>query len=365
MATAVETATTFSAFTEKYVEPGIFDQIFNVKDSPLLKEIGARWKDWRGEQYEIKLEVGELSMTYYNPATDIAADFTFTTPEIGTEVKYTEVFGYIPIRLPCYQVDKQPSSAGKLGMLTRYTENARRAFSKELIAAALEASPGANEPTSLWEIINDHNADYGCAAIGGITADATTNGYWRSHIMEGETTYSVAVSPSLQNFGYMVTRIERTIGSRPDVIVVHPNLYDVLEAQLNPQQMQTQADNRFRNWGYDSFTIKGVPVIWEDDMPGSAWTSGQNNRADAAGYEALFINWEYLRAIETDKWNMKFHPNGWEIDSTKVPCYHNTLHAWYNWGCSSRRAHGHMFNIDIAQSPSEYTKGSITRPVVA
>jgi len=364
MAVSVETATTFSALTENYIEPGIFDQIFEGP-SPLMKEIGRVWKDWRGENYEIKLETDELTLDWYAPASDIDASFTFTTPEIATQVTYSEKYGVIAIRLPCYQVDKQPSAPDKLRMLTRYTDNARKVAAKGILSASLAASPDANGPESLWEIINDHDATYGYATVGGITSDGSSNGYWRSHIMQGTGTFGTAVSPSLQNIGFMVDRMARTVGEKPDVIVVAPDYYDVLEAQLTPVQVQNGPDNRFKDWGYDSFNIKGVPVIWEDEMPGAAWASGQTTRLAAAGYEALLINWKYLKAIETAKWNLKFHPNGWEIDGTKVPCYLNTLHLWWNWATSSRRAHGHIFNVDISQAPSSYTKGTITRPVTA
>ena len=367
MATAVETATTFDAYTDRYIMPGLHDQVFT--GTPLLKELGTRIRGFQGKKFEGRLEVGSMTNRWYEPATDVDLDLNFTTPEIGAEFSYDLKRSYEAMRLPAYEVDQQ-DAAGNVRMLVTYANNAKMSMRKDLAAKILGVSgtgPGdhsVNEPTSLWDICNDHNAAYGKAAIGGITADGTTNGYWRAHIMEAGTTYTVAVSPSLQNIGKMVMRMQATNGRKPDLICVDEDYYDVLEAQLTPVQVQTSKSNRFRDWGYDSFSIKGVPVIWDPDMPGLSY-SGTTDRYTCGGSEALLIDWETMFGIKNAKWNFSFQPGGWYLDPTKIPAYYNSLHCSLNFIATQRRTQGHIFNVNLGQDPQDWTKGAITLPVVA
>jgi len=367
MATAVETADTFDAYTDRYILPGLHDQVFT--GTPLLKELGTRIRPFQGSSFQGRLQVGSITNNWYNPATDVDLDLDFTTPEIGAEFSYNLVHAYEAIRLPAYQVDQQ-DAAGNIRMLVAYTNNAKESLRIDLAAKLLGVSgtgPGdhsATHPTSLWDICNDHNAEYGKAAIGGITADATTNGYWRAHIMEAGTSYTVPVSPSLQNIAKMITRMEVTNGKKPDLVCVDEDYYDVLEAQLTPVQVQTGRTNRFRDWGYDSFSIKSVPVIWDPNMPGLSY-SGTTDRYTCGGSEALIIDWDHMFGIKNSKWNFSFQPGGWYLDPTKQPGYYNSLHSWLNFVATSRRAQGHIFNVNLAQDPQDWTKGAITLPVIA
>lgn len=367
MAVAVETADTFNAYTDRYILAGLHDQVFT--GTPLLTELGTRIRGFQGTKFEGRIQIGEITNHWYDPDADVDLDLDFTTPEIGAEFSYGLKYAYEAVRLPAHQVDRQ-SGEKNIRMLVAYTNNAKKSLRKDLNAKLLALSgsgPGdhsANQPTSLWDICNDHNAEYGKAAIGGITADGTTHGYWRAHIMEGQATYATAVSPSLQNVGKMVTRIAATVGEKPDLIVVDEDFYDVLEAQLTPIQMQTTRSNRFRDWGYDSFTVKGVPVIWDPDMPGLSY-AGSTDRHTCGGSEALFINWATMFGIKDAKWNFAFQPGGWYLDPTKIPAYYNSLFSAINYVTTMRRAQGHMFNVNLSQDPADFTKGVITLPVAS
>jgi len=363
VATAVETQATFNAFTTDYILPGLHDQVF--RDTAVLTELNRHIKPFKGKAYKAKVQVGKVTNHWYDPDADIWADLDFTTPEIGAEVSYGLKYSYETIRLPAHEVDQQ-GAAQNVDMLVSYTKNAVSSL-KESLNTALFAVTGhaATQVASLWDIANDHNADYGCATIGGITANGTTYGYWRAHIMEGEDTYATAVSPSLANIEYMIERIRRTTGEKPDLVIVDEAYYHILKAQLIPVQMEAEGKNRIRDYGLDSFTVSGVPVTWEDNMPSSDWTSGQTKRDDAGGSEALFINWDAVFGIKNAKWNFNFHPDGWQLTNTKIPNYINSLYLAMNLACTSRRHLGHIFNVDLSQDVADYRRGTITLPVAS
>lgn len=370
MATPVETTATFNALTEDYILPGIHDQIFT--GTPLLKELGEKIQGFTGEKFTGKVQIGEITNHWYDPDADLDADVDFTTPDIATEFEYNLKYSEEGIRLPVHQVDRQGRESN-IKMLDRYTDVARRSLRKDLNSALVAVSgsgPGnhsANQPTSLWDICNDHNAEYGCATIGGITADGTGNGYWRAHIMEGQDTYATAVSPSLQNVENLLDDIMYSVGEPPDLFVVDRAYYKVLRAQLLPIEIHTQSPehNRFVDWGFDSFKIRGVPVIWDRNMPGLTYVGG-TDRHTCGGSELLAINWATMYGIKDDKWNFKFHPEGWWLTKVKQTLqYLNTLHCWINFVTEMRRAQGHIFNVDITQDPADFTDGVVTLPEVA
>lgn len=359
MATAVETATTFDTLTKKYIEPGLHDQVFS--GTPVLDDMRDNIKFRSGKEVQTNIQTDSNTVNWYDPDTDIDLSIDWSTPDIAEEINYGWAYAYESIRLPAHQVDGQGGEA-IADLLKTYTDNARDSMGSALYSALWAVSgsgPGdhaATQITSMWDLANDESDVYGQKEIGDIDTSSVT--LFNSMVMEeGDNS---AVSPSLANIKAMIMRIQHETGKRPDACYVHEDYWHVLAAQLESQVIRN-ASNRYTDWGYETFEVLGVPVVYDPGVPGQAFTGGANRYA-AGGYEAVFWNWDIAYPVANEKWNLKFHPNGWQMPTQKIPQYVNTLNLWMNFVCKERRALGHIYNVDLDQDVSNWAKGTITVP---
>jgi len=353
---------TFNLFTRPYTPKKLVDQIFT--GTPTLKLIRQKMRAVEGASYKPLLQNASLTPgAGYTRTTQFTGLFT---PE-GDIATSAEVFNkqwaqhlYIPSQ------DIKLNTGDKLvDYFTSYVKNAEETARMSLSTSFFAQGSELWDP--LGEIIND-------AAWAGITPASSGFHFWKAHVMAGTSTYSVAVSATRTNFAKMIRTIVGTTGKKPGMILTDESTWDYLWAQFTTNDFAMAQANlatkQMMDWGFDAFSILGVPVVSDRGFPSQAgvaggedWVSGQSTRATANGHDAYFINWDDLFFGYTKGRALQWGDTGWE--SGELAGYDGILNYLYLWGllaCDERRLHGRIFNMDLDQTENDWTGGTVTIP---
>jgi len=345
-------ANTFEALTLAYTPKVLVDNTF--RGSPTLEYFRRRMKPVSGKEWQPTIEYDKLTGGFYARGGTLTNS---ASGDIATRAKFTLKYYQMPVMLWAQDTDLQGNLA-LVDMMQAYIRNCIKSSSEELNGFIFDGDPTATpaEMDSL-NIAADNVADWG-------DLDVATYPTWAAHVMEGTSSHSDAVSPTYQNIGYMIKTIMGTVHERPDLVVVDDEYWDVLYAQLDSGIQYTSdahKSNPVVRWGFDTFFVKGVPVVADRDCQGSAWVTGQSTRATAAGYQAYFLNFDHLNMVYNSKRAWKWDPAGWRRPEAS-DAYFNRWFAWLTIGGNSRRSLGRIFNVDIAQTSGDFVKGTVTLP---
>jgi hypothetical protein len=347
------TVDTLNALTEKFwVEKAIQDLTF--KDTPTLRYLRKYERRAGGTACQFDIEYARLGGGWRTKS----GTMTLTTPEIATKGELGWRYLYVPVELEQADIDINESDPRKVASyLNRYTRSALKTADEKWIAPALFTAQTGQAPDSIVDAVSD-SATYAGLAKADIPS-------WRC--VTAEATYSTTpdkpVSPSLGNFRRMIRAIQNVSGKKPQLIVTSPDVYDRLADQIeaNDQISAARAANDVIKWGFDALFINGVPVVddlYFADAQCADFVGTGGNRANCAGHQALFLNFEYLFPYYMPGRNLAWDKLGWAspINTTQ---WVNKLHWWGNFICTNRRAQGRLYGIDPEQDETNFTNVEI------
>ncbi len=360
----IPSASTFNALTRDYIYGYVENNIW--LDTALLTYFRNKinWITGRSEQPLIEYARASNGGWYGRGEVVDSSVLHQLAADIETRAKFSLYRYRQPIVLDSWDTDAQGAQA-IVKLFNEYVQSVMEGMRTDLGSVIFNGnnSTDADQPDGLDRILDD------TLAWGGISPTDTGYEFWRPHFMEGTSTYSVAVAPSLQNHELMIRRIRNTTRQKPTLIVVAEALYDVLAAQIDPadRAVSQRKSDELYNWGFDYFKILGVPVVEDLGMLGSAWVSGQSTRATAAGYQSLFLNLNKLWLSANRQRSFKWDPAGWRRP-TDLDGMLNFVYAWIGFAGNNRRAQGRIWNMDITMDLDDMAAvgaGTVTRPVAS
>jgi hypothetical protein len=340
-------ANTFEALTLALTPKVLVDNIFSER--PTLKYLRRRMKPVSGKVYQPLVEYDKLTGGFYvrgGPLTNSVSG------DIATRAEFSLKYYQMPVLLYAQDVDLQ-GSLGLVDLMQAYIRNAIKSSTSELNGYVFTGNPSAS-PAQMdsLNVAVDDTATWGL--------DPATRSEWKAHIMESTD----GVSPSKENIGYMITKIMETCAERPDLVIVDPDYWQSLYAQLDSgiqYTAQAHASNPVVKWGFDTFFIKGVPVVSDSDCQGEAFVSGQGTRANAKGYQAYFLNFRHLELVYNAKRAWKWDPAGWRRPET-LDAYMNRWFCWMTLAGDMRRSLGRIYNVDLTQDLADFELGTVVAP---
>lgn len=318
-----------------------------------------------GESYEPIIEVASDTGAFYD-AMDLDSGYTTKSSEIATKAHFEPHFWWQDLVISA-QEKILPGRAALVNLVDRKMVNAMEAVRSQYAAKIYTGSEAADpkEVNGLERVVSDTNT------CGGINpSDATI---WKSVIVEGTSTYSVAVSPSLAQVNHTERELTdaNTGGGqdgtgKPNVWIVAPRLWTTYLGQIEQNDyamaMQAFRGNDFVRWGFDSiFTATGTPIVRDPDCSGAAWETGKSTRATAAGYHAYGLNFEHLKLMITPQRFFSWQEQGW-VQPNNQDSFFNRIYVWANIVTDKRKAHAHIYNIDITQDEASWGLTSATIP---
>ena len=349
----------FDALTNDYQGKVLVDNIF--RGTPFLQKARQNMIGVSGKSWTPLLEYGSESGEWYTSNSQLG---TMTTPstQIATRAAWTLFMYRRKVYLAADVVDQQGSEA-IVDIMAAHVKNATESMRMNWSTASM--STVSNACTNVGSI-----ADNITGTVGGLNGHTTGYYWWQSHAIEGTDTWATATSPSLRNLEKMIRSMRNTNGQQdgPDLIVVSEDYWDVLAAQISSNQyaaaLQANMTNDVVKWGFSALFLDGVPVVSDRDAPGSAWVPAQSTRTTAAGYEALLLNFNHLKFAYNKGRSFKWDPDGWRRP-LDYDAYVNYIYLWGTFGTDSRRALGHVFNVDITQDIDSFTAGTVELPNVS
>jgi hypothetical protein len=265
--------------------------------------------------------------------------------EIATRALFKHQFYRHPVRLNAQDTDLQGPLA-IVDLLKSYVGNATQSTRKDMASKLFSGSGTSADPSEINGIAN------GCSdgAWGNLDPSGDSIPVWKAHIIEGEDSYATPIAPSLDVISKMIRLIVGTCGEgkKPNLVVVEDAYWDVLYGQLTRNEYNNarvaNGDNPVVKWGYSAIFVNGVPVVSDRNCSGSSWTSGQSTRADAAGYQAYFLNFDHLKLYYAPSRSFKWDPDGWRRP-TDYDQYLNYFYFWGGIGGDLRRSLGRIYNV--------------------
>ncbi len=346
------------AMTQAYTPRVLVDNIF--VGTPLWLKFRQNMLAIPSYAYQPLIEYAYDSGDWYDAGDQVGTPNT-ESAQISTQAKFTLAFFRRRITLNAQSVDLQGSSA-IVDLLAAHVRSATESMRMSLAAKLFTGNPAAN-PTELGglDYVCDDTATWGGLAPGSYA-------WWEPHIIEGTSTYAVAVSPSLANLAKMCRSVANTTGERVDMIVVAENFWDKLAGQISANDyavaLASNMNNDVVKWGFSTLFLNdaaGIPIVSDRYATGAAWTAGQSTRATAAGYRAYFLNFNHLKLAFNSRRAFKWDPDGWKrpIDYDQQI---NFIYFWGNLVGDARRTLGMEYNVDITQEPGDFTASSVTLP---
>lgn len=359
----IPSSSTFNALTRDYLYGYIEEQLW--LDTALLTMMKARinWVTGRSVQPLMHYKRASAGGWYGHGEVVDDAVIQQLAGEIATRCKFELARYRQPVVLDSWDTDAQGAHA-IVKLFNEYVNDIMEGCREDLGSAIFTGNP-ATDPDIITgiNIALDDTQPWGL-----IDPTATHYEFWRPHFMDGSgSTYATAVAPSLANFRRMIRRINATVHAKPTVCVVSEDLWDVLAAQMDPNDnaISQRVNDELYKWGFDALRINGVPIVEDLNAPGSAWVTGQSTRATAAGYQALFLNLDKLYISANRQRSFKWDPAGWRRP-TNMDAQLNYFYVWMQIVGKNRRANGRIWNMDIEMDLDDMAAvgvGSVTRPV--
>lgn len=336
---ALTWATNLDTLVREFIEPGLVDNYFS--GTPVLDALRQTQRRAGGDVIQVLLEYATQS------AASVAdkAQLTYADTELITRGQANWRHYYADTMMSKWELALSQEPEGLADLMQVKTANAMKAM-KDVVSAKLFTAQATTNLNSLIDAADDVTGYEGIA-----TADMAT---WKAQVMEDDAAVSGKVAPSITNIKRMIRRVQMYSGEKPDMCVVAPDLYDIIEAQVDDNDFVSMIRlNNGVEVGYDAININGCKVVADLDMVGSAWTSTTRGN----GYEAMFLNWKYC-------WLAYFPETSWKFEGWQKPVdYRNIInYLWLdaNVVCSQRRALGRIFNIDITIDPTSWVAGAFT-----
>lgn len=347
---AIAALSTFNTLTKAYHPAVLADNTFI--GTPTLKKlrqymIPAPGKAWK-QSIELVYEDGE----WYARGGQVPTVDT-VTGEIADEASYTLKYYRRKVLLEAQDVDLQDTEK-LVDLLGAQVENATESLRMNLSAALF--TTGTSQMDTLSAFCDN------VATVGGHSP--ATAGYerWASHAMDAETTYSVPVSPSLNNIAKMLRSMQGSTGKMPDMGVVAEDYWDVLAADAaRHPELAAKRDSDILRWGFSAIHVLGVPIVSDRHMLGETWVPDQSTRADAKGYQAMFLDFKHCKLGYSRDRAFRWDEKGWR----KPDDYDRYLNFFYFWGTiggDKRRNQGRIYGVKLDQDPAEYKLGVVTLP---
>lgn len=361
MAESVPSSSTFDALTEDYTPRSLIDNIFI--GTPVWEYFRRNMMAVSGRAWTPIIEIATEDGEWYDAGDQLGTPTT-KTGEIATRATFPLHYYRRKVLLNAQDTDLQGSLA-IVDVLKAQVKNATNAMRKNLSAKLFTGNAGAN-PTEMQGLA------YACDNVaattyGGLTGTAYPT--WEAHVMEGAsdgvTNFGKEVSPSVENLALLIDTIIDGTGEAPDLITVLPAYWHILYGQFTRDEYASlraaNASNNTVKWGFSSLFIRDVPIVRDRDMTGAAFTAAQATRANAAGYQAMALNFGHLKLAYNAKRAFKWDPAGWQRP-TDYDQYLNKLYFWGSTGTDSRRVLGRVFNVNIAESPDDWSAGEVDLP---
>ncbi len=348
---ALDWVTTFDAIVREHIEPTVVDNFF--RETPVMTELRQTAKPVTGDEiHELIEHTGPTASWVADEVTNLTA----SRVEEVTRAVYPWRHAEVDARISKFKINAARGPEAVADQIRIKTQSCINAL-RMAVSTSIFTDQTGNEILGLTDIC-DNVCD---TEFGGIVPDVSDNKagempQWVAHVMEDDADSNGYVAPSIANLKKMVRYITDTCGEKPHLIVVHPEYYNVVEAQVSENDRLAGIRNaNVVQMGFDAIGINGVPLVSDLDCTGSAYSSG--SRAD--GYEAFFINWNYCGLRYEAVQSFKF--NGWK-EPTDANDIINFLWLHGNLVCSQRRAMGRMFNVNIAMAQSDWQDGTVVRP---
>ncbi len=292
-----------------YAEKALVDQVF--KGAVLLQELRSRGRVKAlsgGDHIRIALEYGKAHVRtiHYKEAVPIVPH------EFITAAIYPWRYLTATQMLYSAELAMNRGAAQIIDMLESSTRNVEKALTEKLNQMLFGDGTGndGKDWLGLQAIVDDTRV------LGGI--DPAQHPFWKSY---------VDATPGSISFDAIGAAITATSveGTKPNLIVTTPTLWDKLHNSLTPQQRY--ADARIAQWGFDNFVIRGnIPVVFDRDCPEG---------------HLFVLNTNYLYLYHHEHYFLK------PIRFMDLPNAAARVGFWFTMGnfvTSSRRVHGVLKN---------------------
>ena len=334
--------TNLDALVQEYIEPGLVDNYF--KGTPVLDALRLTQRRAGGDEIQTLLEYAE------GDAASVAdkAILTPTETDVATRSTWTWRHYYADVQLSKWELGLSQEPEGLADLMQVITANAMKAM-KKVVSSHLFATQTSTNLDALIDGADDGSTTdpYGDIAVSDFAG-------WKASVIEDDASTSGKVAPSITNVKRMIRRIQMYSGEKPDMAVVHSDLYDIIEAQVDDNDIVSMIRlNNGVEVGYDNININGCAIVADLDMKGNTNTAA--NRSD--GYEIMFLNWSYI-------WLAYFPETSWKFEGWQKPYNYRDIvnYLWLdaNVVCSQRRSLGRIYNIDITLDPNVWVAGAFT-----
>ena len=361
----IPSSSTFNALTREYLYGFLADNVF--LDTPTLAKFKSRinYIDGRNEQPLVEYARASQGGWYGHGAVIADADLQALAAQIATRLSFTLARYRQLCVLDSWDTDVQGARA-VVKLFTEYMRNIVSSAAEDISEAIFTGDPDDTDDimTGLDIALDDTES------WGNILPTDSGYEFWRPHFMEGTSTYAVAVPPSLANHRLLIRRMQATNKRKPDMIVTSELIWDVLAAQLDLNDVLTGQDarkNEVVRWGYDAIFINGVPVVYDLNVPGEAWVTGQSTRATAKGYQSMALDFSSIWLSANRKRSFAWDPRGWGRPFN-MDAQANIFYAWLQLAGNNRRKQGRIWNMDADLTLAQMAAigiGTVTRPVAA
>lgn len=353
MAETIPSTSDFDALTADYTPKVLVDNI--MVGTPTLLKLKDKMISVTGRAWTPLLEYAIEDGEWYNEGGQVGTPTTPST-QIAMRGKFVMQFYRRKVLLNAQATDQQGSLA-IVEVLAAHVKSASKALQKNLGAKSFTGLFDAN-PAQLGGLEDALDPAH---TWGGL--DPATYKWWVPHWMEGSSTYSVPVSPSIENVSKLGRRIQNTTDELPDIVVVDEDYHDILMAQITRTQydlgLAAHRDADTVKWGFKTLWIDEMPVVADRNCSGATWVAAQGTRVAAAGHQGFLLNFNHLKMAYNPKRSWKWDPDGWRRP-TDYDQYLNYIYFWGTIGGDARRTQGRIYNVDLAQAPADWAASAVS-----
>ena len=257
---------TFNLFVRPYTPKRLVDQIF--VGTPTLETVKRKMRPVKGASYKPLLQSASVaSGGGYTRTTQFTGLYT-PEGEIATSPEVLNCQWAKHLYIPAQDIELATGDV-LVDYWKAYIKNQEEKMRVDISASLFVQ--GANLWDPLGELIND-------AAWAGITPATTGYHFWKAHVMAGQDTFATAVSPTRQNYTKMIRTMVGTTGHKPTMGLTDEATWEYLAAQFEPNDFQMAQANpgskQMINWGFEAFSILGVPIVSDRGFPSQAGVVG-------------------------------------------------------------------------------------------
>ena len=285
------------AFSKAYGDGMVADNYFNTH--ALLKTMESTRKTYPGgPSIRVPLALRGDPQDQTGGAIPYTGGWDFTTPEFFDAAEFIPKMEFQVIVIWDYEVSLNGTAETQYADLVLERQKWYTKIMADRKSRYLYGRGGDIKPNGL-ENIFDNDSSFG-------NIDRTKTQVYNAYTLDASDTTNnrnVVADNVDANLGGRMTRrlLAQSLTAvtdnaiRPDIGITTPDVKDQIEAILSREERYP--NTRMVDAGFDNITYRGVPIIWDKEMP------LRNGK-----HQLYWLNLDYIRDYMDERFNMKRHP---------------------------------------------------------